>query len=1042
MTDRHAESYTEPVLLIHGTFAYDDQEQGDRWWQRSSHFSVTLERMSSEQGKRIKAVPEGKCFTYISPWWKRFLVSRKKLSVEDVQNRESVFHWSGDNTESARRAAAKLLLAHLQVFDSQGPFHVIAHSHGGSILWDALCQAQSEVKDSKENKPGALPNLKTWTSVGTPFLHFAPQWKCLVFLLPLLLLVYSFLSQKNWLIDSVRQFPDLEYDIPMPTLSAMVVCVVGALFSVALLIRIFWSIYYYLTVLKSPLVDEVKKREFDDIISTLLGFVATLVITWVVYSWFLWGGKFNVTSELAKQFLLVAVWGLAFLVASLLVLSLTLAPFFQQFSLRSKRKKQRECWKVFGDKYLCLAITQKDEAIQSLDNLSHGLTGTLLPRFSVPRLADFSTAHRHLRRPERELNHQSAKGWFFRYLFLPLVILKDWVFAPFYNEVFATLIDDFVLKQLCHRAMGTTFFGPVVSSVSDHPMKTTLAHSDRYFAVYPKGALQAMQQQVGRGATIIVDSIRNQLGAELPLGVDLRSFLEDAMNNIDEKASILFHTSYFEDEHFIVAMASHISGTLDEIVLTSCEVGAMDADSSQYQADGLHENNLMGGFIWWLSRNMVKLCLVMLPAVLAIVVGYMTIYHHSLDYHLNWAGNYESAEIAVNKQITNYDSQSTKIGQWWLAYRALNPDRSDADFGNQLRDSFKRLNFYACLGAKYARLGAVDSASNAFYLSAKEYLVHSRSSKNETKALGCITENLRFAQMYLGLDVYNRRIIPALRRGFLQEGGTGSILIKQLNEKIDSAVAVLSQKPQDLHKTFLKWNTEHPSDDQVVDWIHSGVSDPREKLNKIRLMLGYWKGAAEYAVVLKEETVEGVEEVRELLVNLSPERDGAKKIYVESCVGCIASVAMIQDRESRKHLTELGWKLIEELESSSSLYQYDVYKDYVKLTAIMCRVEQNSADSEAALYKLMGLLADIRERGDLSSEEKFDLAKPLIRILPQFQFFETARLQAESSGDPVFQLEIATSVLLHQCEKSSPLAFGIECTPAVTRLLLENDLIY
>src|SRR5262249_18028489 len=92
------------------------------------------------------------------------------------------FHWSGHNSERERRAAGKALLARLTELEQTGhSYHLIGHSHGGSVIWNALVgSARLGLK---------LNGLKTWITVGTPHLTFAAlrpslwRWLALAILL-------------------------------------------------------------------------------------------------------------------------------------------------------------------------------------------------------------------------------------------------------------------------------------------------------------------------------------------------------------------------------------------------------------------------------------------------------------------------------------------------------------------------------------------------------------------------------------------------------------------------------------------------------------------------------------------------------------------------------------------------------------------------------------------------------------------------------------------------------------------------------------------
>jgi hypothetical protein len=120
------------VILVHGTFAASESDQGRAWWQAGSEAWEEL----------AQRLPEG-------------------VRLHDVGE---VFHWSGENSERARIKAGSLLLARMSELEQQGqPYHVIGHSHGGSVIWHALRLARLQ------RKP--LDELRTWATVGTPFMH-------------------------------------------------------------------------------------------------------------------------------------------------------------------------------------------------------------------------------------------------------------------------------------------------------------------------------------------------------------------------------------------------------------------------------------------------------------------------------------------------------------------------------------------------------------------------------------------------------------------------------------------------------------------------------------------------------------------------------------------------------------------------------------------------------------------------------------------------------------------------------------------------------
>jgi hypothetical protein len=127
-----ADTAPELVLLIHGTYAGRETSLGSSWWQLGSSTCEGL-KQRLPHGVQLPQEPD-------------------------------VFHWSGENSERARIHAAQRLLTRLQRWEAQGRYyHLIGHSHGGSVIWHCLRLAASS------RTP--LRHLRSWATVGTPFLH-------------------------------------------------------------------------------------------------------------------------------------------------------------------------------------------------------------------------------------------------------------------------------------------------------------------------------------------------------------------------------------------------------------------------------------------------------------------------------------------------------------------------------------------------------------------------------------------------------------------------------------------------------------------------------------------------------------------------------------------------------------------------------------------------------------------------------------------------------------------------------------------------------
>jgi tetratricopeptide (TPR) repeat protein len=127
-----AEVPREVIIFVHGTGAGSRDTRNPRWWQPVSTFSHEFSKLL------------GNSYCIGKP-----------------------FRWSGANLESHRRNAGARLLRRLRTLEAEGrSYHLVGHSHGGSVIWHAL------IASIKRGEP-PLTGLKSWTTIGTPFLTFA-----------------------------------------------------------------------------------------------------------------------------------------------------------------------------------------------------------------------------------------------------------------------------------------------------------------------------------------------------------------------------------------------------------------------------------------------------------------------------------------------------------------------------------------------------------------------------------------------------------------------------------------------------------------------------------------------------------------------------------------------------------------------------------------------------------------------------------------------------------------------------------------------------
>lgn len=456
--ERRASERESVAILVHGTFAGDQSNEGEKWWQTGSPFSRKLQRH----------LPEG---------------------VRLAEGHE-VFHWSGDNSERARSKAAGELLGHLRQHEADGKdYHLIGHSHGGSVVWQSLKMAT--LKDQR------LPGLRSWTTVGTPYLQHksrAPYNPINVIgIVVAVLILFPFFR-------SVTMVSSVFWHAAMggkPALIAQTDMQIG-----------------YGAILRAPLIVGIEKlgvpvdRAED-------GFRL---------------GSYDPAGDQSLPAYLCTTWeGVVLIGAAMLHIYVALqlivwgvTPALESRRIRRERRLEKHAYYRFGSRWLGL-WSPDDEAINGLRatlGLSVRFVGKMMPRERV-FISDTTAL---ISRP----------------IF--------WMIAPIFNLVIQPILDRFVRNMVTRSAQGNDRPTATLIEVTPTPLKE-IRHD---FAALPPLLNDQLVRFSDRHAKSLAPKLRKWLGlASFETGI--QSFAGEL------SGQELIHTSYFEHDEIAALICCNIS---------------------------------------------------------------------------------------------------------------------------------------------------------------------------------------------------------------------------------------------------------------------------------------------------------------------------------------------------------------------------------------------------------------------------------------------------------------------------------------------------
>ena len=139
----------ETVILVHGTFANPNFEaNGLKWYQPGHRYCEFLDAKLASEGSAAR------CWSHLAS-----------------DDKKGIFWWTAGNSADERAKAATDLRAYLQQLSALGwRTHIVAHSHGGNVVLDAL--------GGLRNLRAGMPSWFDGKIVlhGTPILLFDPDF--------------------------------------------------------------------------------------------------------------------------------------------------------------------------------------------------------------------------------------------------------------------------------------------------------------------------------------------------------------------------------------------------------------------------------------------------------------------------------------------------------------------------------------------------------------------------------------------------------------------------------------------------------------------------------------------------------------------------------------------------------------------------------------------------------------------------------------------------------------------------------------------------
>ncbi|MDF1755321.1 MAG: hypothetical protein P1U89_21205 [Verrucomicrobiales bacterium] len=465
----------------------DLPDQGDQWWQIGSSFTDFLIQEGCNRG---------------------FLVAGDATHIANYQNSQDidltlpehlrVFKWSSENSERDRFRAGSELLKVLCELEKEGrDYHLVGHSHGGSVIWAALKQSiMLRWNSFKGSEILRLNRLKSWTTVGTPFLHYRPVWLGLWYgkFITTLFFLICVLSSVGSSYFVINRFPHEFSDFTAPLTS--------------------WVLAFH----HAPdwVIETIQSSEF------------------IQFLYSIWNGPVPFTTWLKSA--IVIVGGTLLLASPFILFYLTIRAYRTEArEVRREYFAQNQAILDFGGIWLGI-WSREDEAINGLRNSTKIANQRILPSLTIPRDVVFV-----------------SDRWFFAARFFMRL------FARTFYDPMIKFGDRLLLDRIAKGAQGLNRFGARVIAVSESPVLIDGYRPPPLPAEIDEILIDTANCALGKNLSNLSSVLRSELSKISNGTSNLTESRDTVLKEL--KGGELVHNSYFDNEYVRNAMVQHISSS-------------------------------------------------------------------------------------------------------------------------------------------------------------------------------------------------------------------------------------------------------------------------------------------------------------------------------------------------------------------------------------------------------------------------------------------------------------------------------------------------